>query len=108
MRLSLQHSRLLEPQFAAMLLGLGLRNLSMAPRNIPRVRIRNLDMFAATRRARAIMYQSDSGRDRRTARRVQRRRLARLRRGISPAAAEFLRNPLIEPRSEPGTAIASN
>jgi phosphoenolpyruvate-protein phosphotransferase (PTS system enzyme I) len=43
---------------------LGLRNLSMAPRNIPRVkqRIRTLDMVAATRRARAIMDQSDSGR----------------------------------------------
>jgi phosphotransferase system enzyme I (PtsI) len=51
-----------EPRFAALLLGLGLRNLSMAPRNIPRVkqRIRNLDMVAAARRARAIMDQSDS------------------------------------------------
>jgi phosphotransferase system enzyme I (PtsI) len=36
----------------------------MAPRNIPRVkqRIRSLDMVAATRRARAIMDQSDTGR----------------------------------------------
>ncbi|HYZ40539.1 MAG TPA: phosphoenolpyruvate--protein phosphotransferase [Stellaceae bacterium] len=53
-----------EPRFAALLLGLGLRNLSMAPRNIPRVkqRIRSLDMVAAMRRARAIMDQSDSGR----------------------------------------------
>ncbi len=53
-----------EPRFTALLLGLGLRDLSMAPRNIPRVkqRIRNLDMVAATRRARAIMDQSDSGR----------------------------------------------
>src|SRR5271167_2404385 len=53
-----------DPRFAALLLGLGLRNLSMAPRNIPRVkqRIRSLDMVAATRRARAIMDQSDSGR----------------------------------------------
>ncbi len=53
-----------EPRFTALLLGLGLRNLSMAPRNIPRVkqRIRGLDMVAATRRARAIMDQSDSGR----------------------------------------------
>ena len=53
-----------EPRFCALLLGLGLRNLSMAPRNIPRVkqRIRSLDMVAATRRARAIMDQSDSGR----------------------------------------------
>jgi phosphotransferase system enzyme I (PtsI) len=51
-----------EPRFAALLLGLGLRNLSMAPRNIPRVkqRIRNLDMVTATRHARAIMDQSDS------------------------------------------------
>jgi phosphotransferase system enzyme I (PtsI) len=53
-----------EPRFSALLLGLGVRNLSMAPRNIPRVkqRIRGLDMVAATRRARAIMDQSDSGR----------------------------------------------
>jgi phosphoenolpyruvate-protein phosphotransferase (PTS system enzyme I) len=53
-----------EPRFAALLLGLGVRNLSMAPRNIPRVkqRIRSLDMVAATRRARAIMDQSDTGR----------------------------------------------
>jgi phosphoenolpyruvate-protein phosphotransferase (PTS system enzyme I) len=53
-----------EPRFTALLIGLGLRNLSMAPSNIPRVkqRIRTLDMVAATRRARAIMDQSDSGR----------------------------------------------
>jgi phosphotransferase system enzyme I (PtsI) len=53
-----------EPRFSALLLGLGLRNLSLAPRNIPRVkqRIRSLDIVAATRRARAIMDQSDSGR----------------------------------------------
>jgi phosphotransferase system enzyme I (PtsI) len=53
-----------EPRYAALLLGLGLRTLSMAPRNIPRVkqRIRNLDMVAATRRARAMMDQSDAGR----------------------------------------------
>jgi phosphoenolpyruvate-protein phosphotransferase (PTS system enzyme I) len=53
-----------EPRFTALLLGLGLRNLSMAPRNIPRVkqRIRSLDMVAASRRARAIMDQSDTGR----------------------------------------------
>jgi phosphoenolpyruvate-protein phosphotransferase (PTS system enzyme I) len=53
-----------DPRFSALLLGLGLRNLSMAPCNIPRVkqRIRSLDMIAATRRARAIMDQSDSGR----------------------------------------------
>ena len=53
-----------EPRFTALLLGLGLRNLSMAPRSIPRVkqRVRGLDMVAAVRRARAIMDQSDSGR----------------------------------------------
>ncbi|MBV9826302.1 MAG: phosphoenolpyruvate--protein phosphotransferase [Alphaproteobacteria bacterium] len=53
-----------EPRFAALLLGLGLRELSMAPQSIPRVkqRIRSLDMVAATRRARAIMDQADSGR----------------------------------------------
>jgi phosphotransferase system enzyme I (PtsI) len=52
-----------EPRYAALLLGLGLRELSMAPQNIPRVkqRIRSLDMVAATRRARAIMDQADSG-----------------------------------------------
>jgi phosphotransferase system enzyme I (PtsI) len=53
-----------EPRFTALLLGLGLRNLSMAPRSIPRLkqRIRSLDIVAATRRARAIMDQSDAGR----------------------------------------------
>ncbi len=53
-----------EPRFAPLLLGLGLRNLSMTPRNIPRVkqRIRRLDMTDATRRVRAIMDQSDSTR----------------------------------------------
>src|SRR5207248_2499674 len=37
-----------DPRYAALLLGLGLRQLSMSPRNIPRVkqRIRNLDMVA--------------------------------------------------------------
>jgi phosphotransferase system enzyme I (PtsI) len=53
-----------EPRFSALLVGLGLRNLSMAPGSIPRVkqRLRSLDMVAATRRARAIMDQSDAGR----------------------------------------------
>jgi phosphoenolpyruvate-protein phosphotransferase (PTS system enzyme I) len=53
-----------DPRYAALLLGLGLRELSMSPRHIPRVkqRIRSLDMVAATRRARAIMDQSDAGR----------------------------------------------
>jgi phosphoenolpyruvate-protein phosphotransferase (PTS system enzyme I) len=53
-----------DPRYAALLLGLGLRELSMTPRSIPRVkqRIRGLDMIAATRRAGAIMDQADSGR----------------------------------------------
>jgi phosphotransferase system enzyme I (PtsI) len=53
-----------DPRYAALLLGLGLRELSMSPQNIPRVkqRIRSLDMVAATRRARAIMDQADSAR----------------------------------------------
>lgn len=51
-------------RYTALLLGLGIRNLSMAPANIGRVkqRIRALDMTAATRRARAIMDQLDDGR----------------------------------------------
>jgi phosphoenolpyruvate-protein phosphotransferase (PTS system enzyme I) len=53
-----------EPRYAALLLGLGLRELSMSPSSLPRLkqRIRSLDMIAATRRAEAIMDQSDSGR----------------------------------------------
>ena len=53
-----------DPRYAALLLGLGLRELSMAPQSIPRVkqRIRSLDMVAATRRARAIMDQADPAR----------------------------------------------
>ena len=53
-----------DPRYAALLLGLGLRELSMAPQSIPRVkqRIRSLDMVAATRRARAIMDQTDAAR----------------------------------------------
>ena len=53
-----------DPRYAALLLGLGLRELSMGPSNLPRVkqRIRSLDMIAATRRAEAIMDQSDPDR----------------------------------------------
>ncbi|HEX3863059.1 MAG TPA: phosphoenolpyruvate--protein phosphotransferase [Stellaceae bacterium] len=53
-----------EPRYAALLLGLGLRELSMSPQHIPRVkqRIRSLDMVAAARRVRAIMDHADSGR----------------------------------------------
>jgi phosphotransferase system enzyme I (PtsI) len=53
-----------DPRFTPLLLGLGIRDLSMAPSNIGRVkqRIRSLDMVAATRRARAIMDQLDDAR----------------------------------------------
>jgi phosphotransferase system enzyme I (PtsI) len=53
-----------DPRFTALLIGLGVRELSMAPANIPRVkqRVRSMDIIAATRRARAIMDQWDSGR----------------------------------------------
>jgi phosphotransferase system enzyme I (PtsI) len=50
-----------DPRYTALLVGLGIRDLSMAPSNIGRVkqRIRTLDMAAATQRARAIMDQAD-------------------------------------------------
>jgi phosphotransferase system enzyme I (PtsI) len=50
-----------DPRYAALLLGLGLRELSMSPQQIPQVkeRVRALDMVAATRRAGAIMDQAD-------------------------------------------------
>jgi len=53
-----------DPRYTALLLGLGIRDLSMAPGNIGRVkrRIRHLDLMAAQRRARAIMDQMDDGR----------------------------------------------
>jgi len=53
-----------DPRYTALLLGLGVRELSMAWPALPRVkqRIRSLDLMAATRRARMIMDQSDSGR----------------------------------------------
>jgi phosphotransferase system enzyme I (PtsI) len=53
-----------DPRYAALLLGLGIRELSMAATALPRVkqRIRELDLLAATRCARTIMDQSDSGR----------------------------------------------
>jgi phosphotransferase system enzyme I (PtsI) len=53
-----------DPRFTALLLGLGIRDLSMAPGKIGRVkqRVRSLDMVAATRRARAIMDQLDDAR----------------------------------------------
>jgi len=53
-----------DPRFTALLLGLGIRDLSMSATSLPRVkqRIRSLDLGAATRRARVIMDQSDTGR----------------------------------------------
>ncbi len=53
-----------DPRFTALLMGLGIRDLSMSATNIPVVkqRIRTMDLVAATRRARVIMDQSDSAR----------------------------------------------
>jgi len=53
-----------DPRYSALLLGMGIRELSMAPSNIPRVkkRIREMDMAAANHRASIIMDQIDSGR----------------------------------------------
>jgi len=53
-----------DPRYTALLLGLGLRDLSMAPASIPRVkqRVRAMDVAAATQRARAIMDQHDDAR----------------------------------------------
>lgn len=53
-----------DPRYAPLLLGLGLRELSMVPANIPLVkqRIRDMDLAAAQRRADAIMGQVDTGR----------------------------------------------
>jgi len=53
-----------DPRYAALLLGLGFRELSMTASSIGRVkqRIRSLDIVAADHRARIIMDQVDSGR----------------------------------------------
>jgi phosphotransferase system enzyme I (PtsI) len=50
-------------RYTALLLGLGLRDLSMAAPNLPRVkqRILDIDLAEAQRRAEQIMLQSDSG-----------------------------------------------
>jgi phosphotransferase system enzyme I (PtsI) len=53
-----------DPRFAALFLGLGVRELSMTANALPRVksRILSLDLQAATRRAEVIMDQFDTGR----------------------------------------------
>jgi phosphotransferase system enzyme I (PtsI) len=53
-----------EPRYTALLLGLGLRDLSMAATALPRVkqRIHALDVSEATRRSQHILEQHDSGR----------------------------------------------
>jgi phosphotransferase system enzyme I (PtsI) len=53
-----------DPRFTALLVGLGVRELSMTAKAIPRVksRILSIDMHAAGRRAMMIMEQFDSGR----------------------------------------------
>jgi phosphotransferase system enzyme I (PtsI) len=53
-----------DPRYTALLLGLGIRELSMTPSSIPLVkqRIRELDLAAASHRAGVIMDQVDAGR----------------------------------------------
>ncbi len=52
-----------DPRYAALLIGLGFRELSMTATNIPRVkqRIRDMELQGAMQRARLIMDQIDSG-----------------------------------------------
>ncbi len=52
-----------DPRYSALLLGLGIRNLSMSSMGLPLVkqRIRSLSLDEATRRVRTMMEQSDSG-----------------------------------------------
>ena len=53
-----------DPRMTALLLGLGIRELSMSAGSVPRVkeRIRSMDLLGATQRASLIMDQWDSGR----------------------------------------------
>jgi phosphotransferase system enzyme I (PtsI) len=52
-----------DPRYSALLLGLGIRHLSMSSMGLPLVkqRIRALSLDEATRRVRTMMEQSDSG-----------------------------------------------
>jgi phosphotransferase system enzyme I (PtsI) len=51
-----------DPRYTALLAGLGIREFSMSPIKIPRVknRVRNLDVQSATARARVVMEQWDT------------------------------------------------
>ncbi len=53
-----------DPRYTALLLGLGLRDLSMPGNSLPRIKqqVRRIDLGAATRRAELIMNQWDTGR----------------------------------------------
>jgi phosphotransferase system enzyme I (PtsI) len=53
-----------DPRYSALLMGLGIRELSMTASNVPVVksRIRRTDLVAATSRARVVMDQSDAAR----------------------------------------------
>ena len=53
-----------DPRYTALLVGLGVQELSMSPANVLAVkrRVRTLDSVAAVRRARVVMDQSDPGR----------------------------------------------
>jgi len=53
-----------DPRYTALLIGLGLNDLSMTASNIPLVkkRVRDMDALAASQRALQIMEQTDSGR----------------------------------------------
>jgi phosphotransferase system enzyme I (PtsI) len=53
-----------DPRYTGLLLGLGIRELSMSAVNLPRVkqRVRGLDITAATTRAQGIMDQADPAR----------------------------------------------
>ncbi|HET8727228.1 MAG TPA: phosphoenolpyruvate--protein phosphotransferase [Alphaproteobacteria bacterium] len=53
-----------DPRYTALLIGLGIRDLSMSPSSVLTVkrRIRTIDSVASCRRARMILDQSDSGR----------------------------------------------